>query len=113
LARLLRQGTVRPIAHPDEGAEDLRGLFLHYFDVGRELATFRNKLKATFRQDAIPTKERAIYDAEAHARWLRKLRGRASGRMKVAPPFMTGNRQDHHRPKSRQGRANSTAGSPS
>jgi transposase len=76
LARLLRQGSVRPIAHPDEGAEDLRGLFLHYFDVGRELATFRNKLKATFRQEAIPTQGTAVYDHAAHASWLRKLRGR-------------------------------------
>jgi transposase len=76
LAELLRNGRVRPIAHPDAEAEDLRGLFVHYYDVGQALTTFRNKLKATFRQEAIAAKGRAIYSPAAHESWLRRLRGR-------------------------------------
>lgn len=75
LARLHQGGFLKEIVHPgDEGAQ-LRGLFLHYYDVGQQLTRFKNKLKATFRQEAISTSGGGIYDEEEHDKWLKLLSG--------------------------------------
>lgn len=75
LARLCYGKYLKEVWHPgDEGAA-LRALFLQYHDQARQLTRFKNKLKAVFRQEAIPTGGAAIYEEEAHSEWLRKLKG--------------------------------------
>jgi transposase len=75
LARLHQGGFLKEIVHPDDEGAQLRGLFLHYYDLTQQLTRFKNKLKGTFRQEAIATRGRGIYEAEAHEQWLKKLRG--------------------------------------
>ena len=75
LARLHQGGFIKEIRHPDDAGAQLRGLFLHYFDLNQQLTRFKNKLKGTFRQEAIPTAGRGIYEADTHERWLKQLRG--------------------------------------
>ena len=54
LALLLHGGFLKPIRHPDDVGAELRCLFLHYYDLNRHITRFKNMLKATFRQVAIP-----------------------------------------------------------
>ena len=75
LAELYRGGYIKEIRHPDEEGATLRGLFLHYYDLNQQLTRFKNKLKAVFRQEAIGTTGKGIYEEERHAAWLQKLRG--------------------------------------
>jgi transposase len=75
LARLYQGGFIKEIRHPDDAGAQLRGLFLHYYDLNQQLTRFKNKLKGAFRQEAIPTAGRGIYETDAHARWLKELRG--------------------------------------
>ncbi|MEK7996236.1 MAG: transposase, partial [Planctomycetota bacterium] len=75
LAELYRGGYIKEIRHPDDGGAKLRSLFLHYYDLNQQLTRFKNKLKAVFRQEAIGTTGKGIYDEERHAAWLQKLRG--------------------------------------
>jgi transposase len=74
LAKLYQDGYTKEIHHPDDGGAKLRSLFLQYYDVNHQLTRFKNKLKAAFRQEAIPTAGRGIYDEEQHDDWLKKLR---------------------------------------
>jgi transposase len=75
LAVLHQGGFLKEIRHPDDEGATLRGLFLHYYDLNQQLTRFKNKLKATFRQEAIPTKGKGIYKETDHARWLKQLHG--------------------------------------
>ncbi len=74
LAKLHQGGFLKPIHHPDSDDEQLRALFVHYYDLNQQLTRFKNKLKATFRQEAIPTAGKKIYVEEDHESWLRQLR---------------------------------------
>jgi transposase len=74
LALLHRGGFLKEIRHPDEKGEYLRSLFLQYYDLTQQLTRFKCKLKAAFRQEAIPTSGRGIYEEEQHEKWLRLLR---------------------------------------
>lgn len=77
LALLHRGGFLKEIRHSnDRGAVTLRGLFQHYYSLNQQLTRFKNKLKAAFRQEAIRTAGRGIYEPEEHANWLKQLRGR-------------------------------------
>ena len=53
LAKLHQGGFLKEIQHPDDESVELRGLFLHYYDLNQQLVRFKNKLKAAFRQEAI------------------------------------------------------------
>lgn len=75
LGKLLMGGFIKEIRHPDSEGAEFRSLFLHYYDLNTQLTRFKNKLKAVFRQEAIPTAGRGIYEEEAHDRWLAQLRG--------------------------------------
>lgn len=75
LARLHQGGFLKEIVHPDDEGAQLRGLFLHYYDLNQQLTRFKNKLKAAFRQEAIATSGRGIYKEEDHEKWLKQLRG--------------------------------------
>lgn len=76
LALLQRGGFMKEIRHPDdEGAAALRGLFQHYYGLNQQLTRFKNKLKAAFRQEAIRTAGRGIYEPDEHDAWLKLLRG--------------------------------------
>jgi len=74
LALLHRGGFLKEIRHPDEKGAYLRGLFQHYYDLNQQLTRFKCKLKAAFRQEAIPTPGQKIYDEEEHEKWLKQLR---------------------------------------
>ena len=74
LAKLWQGGYIKEIQHPSDAGAHLRGLFLHYYDLNSQLTRFKNKLKASFRQEAIPTAGKKIYAEEDHERWLKKLR---------------------------------------
>jgi transposase len=74
LAVLHRGGFLKEIHHPDEKGAYLRGLFQHYYGLNQQLTRFKNKLKAAFRQEAIPTGGGKIYNAEQHEKWLKQLR---------------------------------------
>lgn len=75
LALLHQGGFLKEIVHPDDEGAQLRSLFLHYYDLNQQLTRFKNKLKATFRQEAIPTSGSGIYNEDEHERWLKQLRG--------------------------------------
>jgi transposase len=75
LGKLHSGGFLKEIHHPDDEGAQLRGLFLHYFDLNQQLVRFKNKLKAGFRQEAIPVGGKAIYNPDEHAAWLKKLQG--------------------------------------
>jgi len=77
LAKLHQGGFLKEIRHPGNEGARLRALFLHYYDLNHQLTRFKNKLKATFRQEAIRTAGRAIYKEEQHASWLKRLRGQS------------------------------------
>ena len=74
LAKLYQGGYIKEIRHPDDEGAHLRGLFLHYFDLSQQIVRFKNKLKAGFRQEAIPVAGKGIYAPAEHDRWLDKLR---------------------------------------
>jgi transposase len=74
LAQLAQMGQLKPVYHPDDGMAQLRGLFLHYYDLTRQLTRFKNKLKACFRRVAVPTPGRGVYHPGQHQEWLEKLR---------------------------------------
>ena len=75
LAQLAWGGYVKEIYHPDDAGAELRGLFLHYFDLNRQLCRFKNKLKATFRQVGVKPTGKRIYACDEHERqeWLGTL----------------------------------------
>jgi transposase len=74
LCVLHQGGFLKEIAHPGDDGAELRRLFLHYYDLTQQLTCFKNKLKATFRQEAIPTSGAGIYDRETHLAWLARLK---------------------------------------
>lgn len=76
LALLHRGGFLKEIRHPDEKGACLRGLFQHYYSLNQQITRFKNKLKAAFRQEAIPTAGGRIYAEEQHEKWLKQLRHR-------------------------------------
>ena len=75
LAQLAWGGYVKEIYHPDDAGAELRGLFLHYFDLNCQLCRFKNKLKATFRQAAVKPTGPSIYacDHQERQAWLQTL----------------------------------------
>ncbi len=73
LARLLRAGFIRPLAHPEGRSRDWRSLFLHYYKLTQERTRVKLRLKAEFRGIAIPTKGRGIYHPRQRLGWLKKL----------------------------------------
>ena len=75
LAQLARGGYVKEIYHPDDAGAELRGLFVHYDDLNRQLCRFKNKLKATFRCVGVKATGGGIYECEEPGRgeWLRRL----------------------------------------
>ena len=52
LAELDRGGYIKAVRHPDDAGAELRSRFLHYDNLARQTARFKNMLKATFRQVA-------------------------------------------------------------
>jgi len=77
LAQLAQMGQLKEVFHPDGGMAELRSLFLHHYDLTRQLTRFKNKLKATFRQVAVPTPGKTIYRPAGREEWLEKLAAHA------------------------------------
>jgi hypothetical protein len=65
LAQLLRGGYIKEIYHPDDTGAALRSLFLNYYDLNHQISRFKCKLKATFRQTAVPVAGQAVYGEAA------------------------------------------------
>jgi transposase len=74
LARLLRGGYLKEIRHPREPASEFRRLFLHYYDLNQQLVTFKNKLKAVYRQAAVSTKVKGFYTEPVQRRLQNALK---------------------------------------
>lgn len=74
LAKLFQGGYLKEIQHPESKEESLRRLFQHYYDLNHQLTRFKNKLKATFRGEAIGVAGQGIYEEDQHEAWLKKLR---------------------------------------
>ena len=87
LADLLRGGYLKEIYHPDEKGECLRSLFLHYYDLNHQIVRFKCKLKAEFRQLAIPTKGGGIYNPKKRSEWLALLEGKPYVQLQVNQDF--------------------------
>ena len=75
LAQMLRGGFIKEVYHPDDTGAQLRSLFLHYYDLNHQIARFKCKLKATFRQVGIVTAGPAIYDGQNRKEFLERLDG--------------------------------------
>jgi transposase len=75
LAKLQLDGYIKEIRHPEQEGAQLRGLFLHYYDLNQQVTRFKNKLKAVFRSEAIATAGDGIYREDRHGEWLQKLKG--------------------------------------
>jgi len=76
LAQLAQMDQLKEVFHPDDGMAKLRSLFLHHYDLTRQLTRFKNKLKATFRQVAVRTPGKAIYRPAGRQEWLDQLASR-------------------------------------
>jgi len=61
LVELLLGGYIKEVYHPIDAGAELRTLFLHYYDLNHQIARFKNKLKATYRQVGIPVAGQSIY----------------------------------------------------
>ena len=84
LAVLSHGGYLKAIRHPDDVGADLRCLFLHYYNLVRQTARFKNMLSATFRQVAIRASGADIYTSGERAEWLAKLKGFAALRLRAS-----------------------------
>ena len=73
LAHLAQMGQLKAVFHPDGGMAELRSLFLHHYDLARQLTRFKNKVKATFRQVAVSTPGQTVYRPAGRSEWLEKL----------------------------------------
>lgn len=89
LARLYRGGYTKAIPHPHREGARLRRLFLHYYDLNREIVRYKNKIKATFRQRGIRARGRAVYSLEERSRWLERLTGHPSLRAQASDQLQT------------------------
>ena len=63
LANELRCGHVVPVFHEQSGMMELRTLVSAYADVNRLIVMAKNRYKALFRSEALPTAGKAIYKA--------------------------------------------------
>jgi len=74
LAQLRRMGEIKEIIHPSAEGAPLRREFYHYADLNKQIVRFKNKLKGTYRQVAIPATGDGIYEESAHGEWLERLK---------------------------------------
>lgn len=74
LALLLRAGLLQPVYHTDcLERQTLKQLVQAYHDQTQQVTRFKNKLKAKFRQQAIPCRGRSVYKYDERVEWLEKL----------------------------------------
>jgi hypothetical protein len=78
LGHLLRMGQLKEVVHPDGDYADLRRRFYHYVDLTEQLVRYKNKLKGTYRQVAVPATGESVYRAQGRAAWLGRLDGHAA-----------------------------------
>jgi transposase len=75
LAQLLRGGYIKEVHHLDDAQAQLRRSFLHYADLNDQVRRFKNKLKATYRQEGIAAKGGGVYEEGERREWLDRLKG--------------------------------------
>jgi transposase len=83
LAELLRHGSLRAVYHGEHGTRTLKELVRSYECLVEDLTRVKNRLKAIFRARAIPSKGRALYQANQREAWLEKLEEGARGRAQL------------------------------
>jgi hypothetical protein len=91
LAQLLRGGYIKEVYHPDDTGAALRSLFLNYYDLNHQISRFKCKLKATFRQTAIPVVGQAIYDGRNRKEFMDRLKGYPYLQLQAKQHFLTVN----------------------
>ena len=74
LALLMHGGFLKPIRHPDDVGAELRSVFLHYYNLNRQIVRFKNMLKATFRQVAVLPPKNELYTTDDRNGWLNRLK---------------------------------------
>jgi len=73
LAQLLLLGNYKEVYHPQGKAAELRSLFMQYYYANHDITRYKNRLKACFRQMAIPVSGSSVYNPNNRADWLAKL----------------------------------------
>lgn len=76
LANELRCGHVVPVFHEQSRMMELRALVAGYIDVNRELVRAKNRYKALFRSEVLPTAGKTIYTAPERIQELSSGAGR-------------------------------------
>lgn len=74
LGELAAMDKLKEVYHPDDEMAELRGVFLHYYDLNGQITRFRNKLKATYRQVGFAAPGQRIYAEKNREEWLEKLK---------------------------------------
>lgn len=75
LAELQRGGYIKEVHHLEGAEAQLRRRFLHYADLNDQIRRFKNKLKATYRQEGIAATGDGVYAEEQRRGWLDRLKG--------------------------------------
>ena len=73
LAQLRRGGYIQEVVHLDDHQSQLRRTFGTYADWNEQIARFKNKLKALYRQVGIAPKGQGIYAESARQEWIERL----------------------------------------
>lgn len=73
LAQLMRGGFINPVHHADEGRQAFKELVLLYDQTTRDVARFKNRTKAKFRQHGIRCTGIKVYHPSRREEWLGKL----------------------------------------
>ena len=74
IAVLLRGGYVKQVIHPDEAGAERRTIFLHDDKLTRDLARAKIRLKAVFREVAVPVKTAELYRTDERQHWFDQLK---------------------------------------
>jgi transposase len=72
LARLLRMGEFKEVFMPSERDGLSRQVLSHYQKASGDVVRIKNRLKAEYRRDGVPTEGSALYEKEHRAAWLAK-----------------------------------------
>jgi len=73
LAQLLRAGYINPVHHNTQHNQLFKELVQLYHDTSAEVARFKNKLKAKFRQHGVNCTGTQVYSDKGRQRWLEQL----------------------------------------
>ncbi len=73
LAELLRNGSLSPVYHGENGLRMLKELSRSYLTISKDLGRVMNRLKALYRSWAIPCAGTQVYAPRYRSEWLSKI----------------------------------------